>query len=149
MAIETKLEAIKHKGGDDLIKEDKYAIRKALSTTEFVFDGFIWVTKDENLDISYWLTYEVDTVLSAHVLSAFVEQLLELRADSKNDQRIRNLSNEELTDVAFDLRYAKGTGDVSMYHRMLVKNGFIVFDASVQIERICHSIKIEMEYRME
>ena len=149
MAIETKLEVIKHKGGDDLIKEDKYAIRKALSTTEFVFDGFIWVTKDENLDIQYWLTYEVDTVLSAHVLSAFVEQLLELRADSKNDQRIRNLSNGELTDVAFDLRYAKGTGDVSMYHRMLVKNGFIVFDASVQIERICHSIKIEMEYRME
>lgn len=149
MAIETKLEVIKHKRGDDLIKEDKYAIRKALSTTEFVFDGFIWVTKDENFDISYWLTYEVDTVLSAHVLSAFVEQLLELRADSKNDQRIRNLSNEELTDVVFDLRYAKGTGDVSMYHRMLVKNGFIVFDASVQIERICHSIKIEMEYRME
>ena len=149
MAIETKLEVIKHKGGDDLIKEDKYAIRKALSTTEFVFDGFIWVTKDENLDIQYWLTYEVDTVLSAHVLSAFVEQLLELRADSKNDQRIRNLSNEELTDVVFDLRYAKGTGDVSMYHRMLVKNGFIVFDASVQIERICHTIRTEMEYRME
>ena len=149
MAIETKLEVIKHKGGDDLIKEDKYAIRKALSTTEFVFDGFIWVTKDENLDIQYWLTYEVDTVLSAHVLSAFVEQLLELQADSKNDQRIRNLSNGELTDVAFDLRYAKGTGDVSMYHRMLVKNGFIVFDASVQIERICHTIRTEMEYRME
>ena len=149
MAIETKLEVIKHKRGDDLIKEDKYAIRKALSTTEFVFDGFIWVTKDENFDISYWLTYEVDTVLSAHVLSAFVEQLLELRADSKNDQRIRNLSNEELTDVVFDLRYAKGTGDVSMYHRMLVKNGFIVFDASVQIERICHTIRTEMEYRME
>lgn len=149
MAIETKLEVIKHKGGDDLIKEDKYAIKKALSTTEFVFDGFIWVTKDENLDIQYWLTYEVDTVLSAHVLSAFVEQLLELQADSKNDQRIRNLSNGELTDVAFDLRYAKGTGDVSMYHRMLVKNGFIVFDASVQIERICHTIRTEMEYRME
>ena len=149
MAIETKLEAIKHKGGDDLIKEDKYAIRKALSTTKFVFDGFIWVTKDENLDISYWLTYEVDTLLSAHVLSDFVELQLQLRADSKNDQRIRNLSNEELTDIAFDLRYAKGTGDVSMYHRMLVKNDFIVFDASVQIERICHTIRTEMEYRME
>lgn len=149
MAIETRLESIQQNGGEKWIKRDQALIREALEETEFVFDGFIWVTKDENLDIQYWVTYEVDTVLSANVLSDFVEQQLELQADSKNDKCVRSLSNEKLTDVAFDLRYAKGTGDVSMYHRMLVKNGFIVFDASVQIERICHTIKTEMEYRME
>lgn len=149
MAIKSNLESIKENGGEALVRRDQVVIREALSTTEFVFDGFIWVTRDENLDIQYWVTYEVDTVLSANVLSDFVEQQLELQADSKNDKCVRSLSNEKLTDVAFDLRYAKGTGDVSMYHRMLVKNGFIVFDASVQIERICHTIKTEMEYRME
>ena len=149
MAIKSNLESIKENGGEALVRRDQVVIREALSTTEFVFDGFIWVTREENLDIQYWVTYEVDTVLSANVLSDFVEQQLELQADSKNDKCVRSLSNEKLTDVAFDLRYAKGTGDVSMYHRMLVKNGFIVFDASVQIERICHTIKTEMEYRME
>ena len=53
-----------------------------------------------------------------------------------------------LSKIAFDLRYAKGTGSPDMYQRMLSKNGFIVFDPSVQIERICHTIRTEMEYRM-
>ena len=149
MGIETKLKVIEHKGVDELIKEDKYAIRKALVTTEFVYDGFLWVTKDTGMSILDWLTYEVDTVLSASVLAPFVEKLLELKADGRNDQRVRNLGDEALVDVAFDLRYAKGTGSVDMYHRMLSKNGFIVFDASVQIERICHTVKTEMEYRMQ
>ena len=148
MAIKTELESIKHKGGDELIKEDKNTIRKALSTTEFVYDGVLWVTED-GMSIIDWLTYEVDTILSASVLASFVELLLQLRADGSNDQRVRKLSNDELTDVAFDLRYAKGTGDISMYHRMLVKNGFIVFDPSVQIERVSHTVKTEMGYRMQ
>ena len=148
MAIETKLEAIEYKGGDELIKEDKYAIREALVTTEFVYDGFLWVTKD-GMSILDWLTYEVDTLLSASVLKPFVEKLVQLKADGKNDNRVRNLSNEALIDIISDLRYAKGIGDVSIYHKMLTRNGFIVFDASVQIERIFHTIRTEMEYRME
>lgn len=148
MAIETKLEFIEHKEGNELIKEDKITIRKALSTTRFVHDGVLWVTED-GMSIIDWLTYEVDTILSASLLASFVELLLQLRVDGSNDQRVRKLSNDELTDVAFDLRYAKGTGDISMYHRMLVKNGFVVFNPTVQIERISHTVRTEMEYRME
>ena len=148
MAIKTELESIKDKGGDELIKEDKNTIRKALSTTEFVYDGVLWVTED-GMSILDWLTYEVDIILSASLLASFVELLLQLRVDGSNDQRVRKLSNDELTDVAFDLRYAKGTGDISMYYRMLVKNGFVVFDPSVQIERICHTVRTEIEFRME
>ena len=149
MAIKTNLESIEQNGGEKFIKRDKKVIRQALNHTKFEYKDFIWETTDCNLTILDWLTYEVDTVLSASVLSDFVELQLQLQADYKNDKYVRLLSNEELTNVAFDLRYAKGTGEVSMYHRMLVKNGFIVFDASVQIERICHTIKTEMEYRME
>ena len=71
-----------------------------------------------------------------------------MKADGKNDNRVRNLTDEALVDILFDLRYAKGTGEVSIYQRMLTKNGFIVFDPSVQIERISHAIRTEMEYRM-
>ena len=149
MAIKTNLESIERNGGEKFIKRDKKVIRQALNHTKFEYKDFIWETTDCNLTILDWLTYEVDTVLSASVLSDFVELQLQLQADYKNDKYVRSLSNEELTNVAFDLRYAKGTGEVSMYHRMLVKNGFIVFDASVQIERICHTIKTEMEYIME
>lgn len=149
MAIKCKLESIEHKGGDDLIKEDKMAIRKALSTTEFVYDDFIWVTKENNLSIIDWITYEINTVFSASVLSPFVEKQLELEVDGKNDTFVRNLSNDKLLDIFSDLRYAKGTGEVSIYYRMLTKNGFTVYDASIQIERICHTVKTEMEYRME
>ena len=149
MAIKTNLESIERNVGEKFIKRDKKVIRQALNHTKFEYKDFIWETTDCNLTILDWLTYEVDTVLSASVLSDFVELQLQLQADYKNDKYVRSLSNEELTNVAFDLRYAKGTGVVSMYHRMLVKNGFIVFDASVQIERICHTIKTEMEYRME
>ena len=80
------------------------------------------------MDIQYWITYERDTVLSASVLAPFVEKLIELKADGYNDQRVRNLCDEALVDILFDLRYAKGTGSVDMYQRMLAKNGFIVFD---------------------
>ena len=149
MAIKTNLESIEQNGGEKFVKRDKKVIRQALNHTKFEYKDFIWETTDCNLTILDWLTYEVDTILSAGVLSDFVELQLQLQADYKNDKYVRSLSNEELTNVAFDLRYAKGTGDVSMYHRMLVKNGFIVFDVSVQIERICHTIKTEMEYRME
>ena len=149
MAIETKLESIQQNGGEKLIKRDQALIREALESTEFKYDGIIWTTKDEGLDILCWLTYEIDTVLSAHVLAPFAEKLIELKADGFNDQRVRNLGDEELVDILFDLRYAKGTGEVSIYHRMLSKNGFIVFDPAVQIERICHTIRTEMEYRME
>lgn len=149
MAIKTNLESIEQNGGEKFVKRDKKVIRQALNHTKFEYKDFIWETTDCNLTILDWLTYEVDTILSAGVLSDFVELQLQLQADCKNDKRVRSLSNEELTNVVFDLRYAKGTGEVSMYHRMLVKNGFIVFDASVQIERICHTIKTEMEYRME
>ena len=149
MAIKTNLESIEQNGGEKFVKRDKKVIRQALNHTKFEYKDFIWETTDCNLTILDWLTYEVDTILSAGVLSDFVELQLQLQADCKNDKRVRSLSNEELTNVAFDLRYAKGTGEVSMYHRMLVKNGFIVFDASVQIERICHTIKTEMEYRMQ
>ena len=148
MAIETKLDSIEHKGGDDLIKMDKLAIRKALSATEFVYNGVLWVTED-GMSILDWITYEVDTVLSASVLASFVEQQLQLKADGINDNRVRTLSNEALVDIICNLHYAKGTGDVSIYHRMLSRNGFIVFDASVQIERICHTIRTQIEYRME
>ena len=149
MAIKTNLESIEQNGGEKFVKRDKKVIRQALNHTKFEYKDFIWETTDCNLTILDWLTYEVDTILSAGVLSDFVELQLQLQADCKNDKRVRSLSNEELTNVAFDLRYAKGTGEVSMYHRMLVKNGFIVSDASVQIERICHTIKTEMEYRMQ
>ena len=148
MAIKCKLESIEHKGGDDLIKEDKMAIRKALSTTEFVYDDFIWTTKD-GLSILDWLNYEVYTVLSAPVLVPFVEQQLQLKVDGENDALVRNLSNDALLDIFSDLRYAKGTGEVSIYYRMLTKNGFTVYDVSIQIERICHTVKTEMDFRME
>lgn len=149
MAIESNLESIKDNGGEALIKRDQYLIRKELVTTEFEYDDFIWLTKKGGLSILDWLTYEIDTVLSASVLAPFVEKLVELKADSINDNRVRNLGDEALVDIAFDLRYAKGTGSVDMYQRMLSKNGFIVFDPSVQIERICHTIKTEMEFRMQ
>jgi hypothetical protein len=149
MAIESKLESIEHKGGDELIKEDKMTIRKALSTTEFVYNDFTWVTKENNLSIIDWITYEINTVFCASVLSPFVEKQLELQVDGKNDAFVRNLSNDKLLDIFSDLRYAKGTGEVSIYYRMLTKNGFTVYDASIQIERICHTVKIEIEFRME
>ena len=149
MAIKTNLKSIEHNGGENLIKRDQAIIREALASTEFVYDDFIWVTKDGGLSIIDWLSYEIDTVLSATVLSPFVEKQLQLQADGKNDNRVRNLSNEALVDIICDLRYAKGIGDVSIYHKMLSRNGFIVFNPSVQIERICHTIKTEMEYRME
>ena len=149
MAIETKLESIEHKGGDELIKEDKMTIGKALSTTEFVYNDFTWITKENNLSIIDWITYEINTVFSASVLSPFVEKQLELQVDGKNDTFVRNLSNDKLLDVFSDLRYAKGTGDVSIYYRMLTKNGFTVYNAGIQIERICHTVKIEMEYRIQ
>ena len=149
MAIETNLQSIKQNGGDRFIRRDQSLIREALGETEFQYDGIIWTTKDEGLDIYSWINYELDTVLSASVLAPFVEMLICLKADSINDNRVRNLGDEALVDIVFDLRYAKGTADVSMYHRMLAKNGFIVFDPSVQIERICHTIKTEMEFRMQ
>ena len=149
MAIETNLESIKYKGGERLVRGDLALIREALETTEFKFDGILWVTEDNDLDIVYWITYEVDTVLSASVLAPFVEKLVELKADSINDNRVRNLGDEALVDIAFDLRYAKGTGSVDMYQRILSKNEFIVFDPSVQIERISHTVRTEMEYRMQ
>lgn len=149
MAIKTNLESIKDNGGKRLVKRDLALIREALETTEFKFDGIVWVTEDNDLDIVYWITYELDTVLSASVLAPFVEKLVELKADSLNDQRVRNLGDEALVDIAFDLRYAKGTGSADMYQRMLSKNGFIVFDPSVQIERICHTVRTEMEFRMQ
>ena len=149
MAIETNLGVIEHKGSDELIKEDKMAIRKALSTTEFVHNDFIWVTKENNLSIIDWITYEINTVFSASVLSPFVEKQLELEVDGKNDTFVRNLSNDKLLDIFSDLRYAKGTGEVSIYYRMLIKNGFTVFDSSIQIERICHTVKTEIKFRME
>ena len=149
MAIETTIESIKQNGGEKLLKRDQALIREALESTEFKFDGIIWVTEKEGFDILCWLTYEVDTILSPTILMPFVEKLLELKADGYNDQRVRNLGDEALVDIAFDLRFAKGTGNQDMYHRMLSKNGFIVFDASVQIERICHTVKTEMEFRMQ
>ena len=106
MAIETNLESIKDNGGEALIKRDQYLIRKELVSTEFEYDDFIWVTKG-GLSILDWLTYEIDTVLSASVLAPFVGKLLQLKVDGKNDNRVRNLTDEALVDVAFDLRYAK------------------------------------------
>ena len=149
MAIETRLELIQQNGGEKLIKRDQALIREALESTDFTHDGIIWTTKDEGLDIQCWINYELDTILSPSVLAPFAEKLIELKADGINDNRVRNLTDEALVDIAFDLRYAKGTGSVDMYQRMLSKNGFIVFDPSVQIERICHTIKTEMEYRMQ
>ena len=131
MAIESNLESIKNNGGEAFVKRDQYLIRKALVTTEFTFNDFIWEEKSSGLSILDWITYELGTVLSASVLAPFVEKLLELKADDRNDQRVRS------------------TGDVSIYHRMLSRNSFIVFDACVQIERICHTVKTEMEYRMQ
>ena len=147
MAIESNLKSIKENGGD--IRRDQSIIREAVASTEFEFDGIMWVTKDTGMTIMDWISFEVDTVLSATVHAPFVELLLGLKADCINDNRVRNLSDEALVDIVFDLRYAKGTGDVSMYQRMLSKNGFIVFNPSVQIERICHTIRTEMEYRMQ
>ena len=149
MAIKTELESIEHNGGENIIKRDQAIIRQVLATTEFVYDDFIWVTKDNNLSIIDWLTYEVDTVLSASILAPFVEKQLQLKVDGKNDTLVRNLSNDKLLDIFSDLRYAKGTGEVSIYYRMLSKNGFTVYDASIQIERICHTVKTEIEYRMD
>ena len=149
MAIETNLQSIKQNGGDRFIRRDQALIREALEETEFKYDGIIWTTKDEGLDIYSWINYELDTVLSASVLAPFVEMLICLKTDRINDNRVRNLSDEALVDIVFDLRYAKGTGSVDMYQRMLSKNGFIVFDPCVQIERICHTIRTEMEYRMQ
>ena len=149
MAIETTIESIKQNGGEKLLKRDHVLIREALEETEFEYDDFIWVTKDDGVDIMYWITYNLDTVFSAQLLLPLVEKELELKADGYNDQRVRNLGDEALVDILFDLRFAKGTGNQDMYHRMLTKNGFIVFDPSVQIERICHTIRIEMEYRMK
>ena len=149
MAMESKLESIEYKGGDDLIKEDKIAIRKALSTTEFVYDEFMWVTKDNGLSVVDWLNYEVDTILSATVLAPFVIKLLELQIDGLNDKIVRNLSNESLIEVFSDLRYAKGTGEVSMYNYYLNKNGFTVYGAGVQIERIFHTVRTELKYRIQ
>ena len=149
MAIKTNLESIKQNGGNRFIRRDQSLIREALGETEFQYDGIIWTTKEEGLDIYSWINYELDTVLSASVLAPFVEMLICLKADSINDNRVRNLGDEALVDIVFDLRYAKGTGDSDMYRRMLSKNGFIVYDSSVQIERICHTIKTEMEFRMQ
>ena len=149
MAIKTELESIQYKGGDDLVKEDKLAIRKALSTTEFIYDDFIWVTKDNGLSVVDWLNYEVDTTLSASVLAPFVEKQLQLKVDGENDALVRNSSNDALIEIFGDLRYAKGTGEVSMYSYYLNKNGFTVYGPSIQIERICHTVKTEIEFRME
>ena len=44
---------------------------------------------------------------------------VELKVDGYNGQRVRNIGDETLVDILFDLRYAKGTGEVSIYHRML------------------------------
>ena len=74
---------------------------------------------------------------------------MQLKVDGKNDTLVRNLSNDKLLDIFSDLRYAKGTGEVSIYYRMLIKNGFTVFDSSIQIERICHTVKTEIEFRIE
>ena len=148
MAIKTELESIEHNGGENIIKRDQAIIRQVLATTEFVYDDF-WVTKDNNLSIIDWLTYEVDTVLSASILAPFVEKQLQLKVDGKNDTLVRNLPNDTLLNVFSDLRYSKGTGEVSIYYRMLSKNGFTVYDASIQIERICHTVKTQMGYRME
>ena len=117
MAIETNLESIKDNGGERLVRRDLALIREALETTEFKHDGIIWVTKDGGLDILCWITYEIDTILSASVLAPFAERLIELKADGLNDQRVRNLGDEALVDIAFDLRYAKGTGSFDMYQR--------------------------------
>lgn len=149
MAIKTTIESIELNGGENLIKQDEVIIRKALSTTEFVYNDFTWVTKENNLSIIDWITYEINTVFSASVLTPFVEKQLELQVDGKNDTFVRNLSNDKLLDIFSDLRYAKGTGEVSIYYRMLSKNGFTVYDASIQIERICHTVKTEMGFRME
>ena len=149
MAIETTIKSIKQNGGEKLLKRDQALIREALEETEFEYDDFIWVTKDDGVDIMYWITYNLDTVFSAQLLLPLVEKELELKADGLNDNRVRNLTDEALVDILFDLRFAKGTGNEDMYHRMLSKNGFIVFDASVQIERICHTVKTEMEFRMQ
>jgi len=149
MTIKTTIESIELNGGENIIKRDQAIIRQALATTEFEYGDFIWVTKDNNLSIIDWLTYEVDTVLSASILAPFVEKQLQLKVDGKNDTLVRNLSNDKLLDIFSDLRYAKGTGEVSIYYRMLIKNGFTVFDSSIQIERICHTVKTEIEFRIE
>ena len=149
MAIKTNLESIKDNGGDVFIKRDQAIIREALDSTEFSYNDFVWEEKSSGLSILDWLTYEIDTVLSATVLSSFVKKQLELKADGKNDTFVRNLPNDKLLDIFSDLRYAKGTGEVSIYYRMLSKNGFAVYDASIQIERICHTVKTEMGFRME
>lgn len=149
MAIKTTIESIELNGGENIIKRDQAIIRQALATTEFEYDDFIWVTKDNNLSIIDWITYEVDTILSAPVLAPFVEKQLQLKVDGKNDALVRNLSNDALLNIFSDLRYAKGTGEVCMYDHYLKKNGLAVYDASIQIERIFHTVKTEMGYRMQ
>lgn len=149
MTIKTNLESIKDNGGDVFIKRDQAIIREALDSTEFSYNDSVWEEKSSGLSILDWLTYEIDTVLSATVLSSFVKKQLELKADGKNDTFVRNLPNDKLLDIFSDLRYAKGTGEVSIYYRMLSKNGFTVYDASIQIERICHTVKTQMGFRME
>ncbi|WP_296798768.1 hypothetical protein [uncultured Methanobrevibacter sp.] len=72
-----------------------------------------------------------------------------MKVDGENDVLVRKLSNDALIEIFGDLRYAKGTGEVSMYSYYLNKNGFTVYGPSIQIERICHSVKTEMEFRME
>ena len=74
---------------------------------------------------------------------------MQLKVDGENDALVRNLSNDALIEIFGDLRYAKGTGEVFMYGYYLNKNGFTVYDASIQIERISHTLKIEMGYRMQ
>ena len=148
IAIETTIESIELNGGENIIKRDQAIIRQALATTEFEYDDFVWVIKD-GLSVVDWLNYEVDTILSATVLVPFVEKQLQLKVDGKNDALVRNLPNDALLNVFSDLRYSKGIGEVSIYYRMLSKNGFTIYDASIQIERICHTVKTEIGYRME
>ena len=101
MAIKSNLESIKENGGEVFVKRDQALIRDALESTEFKFDGIIWTTKDEGLDILCWITYELDTVLSAHVLASFAEKLIELKAEGYNDKRVKNLDDEVLVDILF------------------------------------------------
>lgn len=147
MAIETTIESIELNGGENIIKRDQAIIRQALATTEFEYD-FVWVTKD-GLSVVDWLNYEVDTILSATVLAPFVIKLLELQIDGLNDKIVRNLPNELLIEVFSDLRYAKGSGEVSMYNYYLNKHNFTVYNAGVQIERICHTLKTQIGYRIQ
>ena len=55
MAIETNLGSIQDNGGDKFVRRDKSLIREALEETEFQYDGIIWTTKEEGLDITLGL----------------------------------------------------------------------------------------------